>query len=379
MKQNTIWVGIDDHKLSLSVAVLDGDCAADPVIKKLANEDRALRRWVRRLERQYRDREIRICYEAGPNGFSLKRRLESFGTVLVEVIAPSLTPRRTGQRVKTDKRDASKLAHLYRAGELVAIATPNESDESARDLGRTFQQVKQEILRKRHHLLKFMTRRGRVFRDGQNWTLKHRQWLKSQTWDEWADEVSFGELLTGLRELEDRRLRLEQSLQRLAEEESRSLLVGVLRCFHGIDTTAAVILVNEIFEIERFETPRRLMSYLGLTSGVDQSGDRERRGGITKTGNRFARFTLGQVAWHYRHKPSVGMKLKKRREGQPLWAVAIADRAHQRLCRRYWALVNRGKPPHKAVTAIARELVGFIWEVLIEAKRRSSTVRGIAA
>jgi transposase len=379
MKQHTIWVGIDDHKMSVSVAVLDGNSEADPVIKKLANEDGALRRWVRRLERQYRDHEIRVCYEAGPNGFSLKRRLESFGSVTVEVMAPSLTPRRAGQRVKTDKRDASKLAHLYRSGELSAIATPNETDESARDLGRTFQQVKQEILRKRHHLLKFMTRRGRIYRDGQNWTLKHRQWLKSRTWAEWADEESFGELLTGLRELEDRRLRLEQALQRLAAEESRSLLVGVLRCFHGIDTTAAVILVNEIFEIERFKTPRRLLRYLGLTSGVDQSGDRERRGGITKTGNRFVRFTLGQIAWHYRHRPSVGMKLKKRREGQPLWAIAIADRAHQRLCRRYWALVNRGKPTHKDVTAVARELVGFMWEALMEAKQQSSAVRSVAA
>lgn len=378
MKKSTIWVGIDDHKLRLSIAVLDGD-SSDPEVFTLDNVDRALKRWVKRLVGKHPGSEVRICYEAGPNGFALKRRLEALGPVSVDVIAPSLTPRRSGQRVKTDHRDATKLAHLYRAGELVAIAIPCEADESARDLGRTFQQVKKEVLRKRHHILKYLTRRGRIFRDGQNWTLKHRHWLKNQQWTAWADEESFGELMTGLRELEDRLKRLEQSLERLGKEESRALVVSVLRCFHGIDTTAAVILVNEIFNIRRFETPRQLMSYLGLTSGVNQSGDREHRSGITKTGNRFARFTLGQIAWHYRHKPSVGVKLKKRREGQPLWAIAIADRAHQRLSRRYWALINRGKPAHKAVTAVARELVGFLWEAMVAAERESCQVQRSAA
>lgn len=370
MSDRITWVGIDDHKMSLSVAIVRGDVAEGPQLRKIANEDRALRRWIRRLVRESAGGEIRICYEAGPNGFSLKRRLESVGPVEVEVIAPTLTPRRPGQRVKTDSRDAAKLVQLYRAGELTSIATPKSEDESARDLGRTHEQVKQEIRRKRHHILKFLNRRGRIYRDGQHWTQKHRRWLKSQQWRHWFDETSFGELMTGLRELEDRRLRLERGLQRLAGEDSRSLLVGVLRCFHGIDTAAAVILATEIFDVRRFKSPRRLMSYLGLTPAVDQSGEREHRGSITKAGNRFVRFVLGQIAWHYRHRPSVGVKLKKRREDQPLWAVAIADRAHQRLHRRYWALLKRGKPPHKAVTAVARELVAFLWEAMVEASSR---------
>ena len=379
MSKHIMWVGIDDHKMSLSVAMVHGSDRAEPELRKVANEDRALRRWIRRLERESDGAEIRICYEAGPNGFALKRRLESLGPVLVDVIAPTLTPRRPGQRVKTDSRDAAKLVHLYRAGELTSIATPESEDESARDLGRTHQQVKQEIRRKQHHILKFLTRRGRIYREGRNWTQKHRRWLKGQRWEHWFDEVSFGELVTGLRELEDRRLRLEQGLHRLAEEESRSLMVGVLRCFHGIDTTAAVILTTEIFDVRRFKSPRRLMSYLGLTSSVDQSGEKERRGGITKAGNRFARFMLGQIAWHYRHQPSVGVKLGKRREDQPLWAIAIADRAHQRLHRRYWALVNRGKPAHKAVTAVARELVAFLWEAMVEANNHADRQYGTAA
>ena len=379
MSKHTIWVGVDDHKMSLSVAMVRGSDRGEPDVRKVANEDRALRRWVRRLERESSGGEIRICYEAGPNGFALKRRLESFGSVQVEVIAPSLTPRRPGRHVKTDSRDAVNLVQLYRAGELSPIAMPTDEVESARDLGRTYQQVKQETLRKRHHILKFLTRRGRIYREGRSWTLKHRRWLKDQQWENWFDDVSFGELMTGLRELEDRRLRLEQGLQRLAEEESRSLMIGVLRCFHGIDTMAAVILTTEIFDIGRFKTPRRLMGYLGLTVRVDQSGEKERRGGITKTGNRFARFTLGQTAWHYRQKPTMGVKLKKRREGQPLWAIAIADRAHQRLYHRYWALVKRGKPVHKAVTAVARELVGFLWEAMVEARNQAGRQMDSAA
>jgi transposase len=379
MSQHITWVGIDDHKISLFAAVVRGtdDNILEP--RRIANEDRSLRRWLRRLERESGGGEIRICYEAGPNGFALKRRLEALGPVQVDVIAPTLTPRRHGQRVKTDKRDAKKLVRLYRAGELTEIAMPASKDESARDLGRTHQQVKQEIRRKQHHILKFLTRRGRIYRDGGNWTLKHRRWLKSQQWDHWSDEVSFGELLTGLRELEDRRLRLERGLCRLAEEEPRALTVGALRCFHGIDTAAAVSLSTEIFDVRRFRSPRRLMSYLGLTCAVDQSGEKERRGGITKAGNRFVRFTLGQVAWHYRHRPSVGLALRKRREGQPAWAVVIADRAHQRLHRRYWALVNRGKPVHKVVTAVARELVAFLWEAMIEAERRGDRRHEAAA
>ena len=375
MKKSITWVGIDDHKKKLFIAILHGPDEDKGELREIPNEDRALRR----LEREAGGGEIRICYEAGPNGFSLKRRLEALGPVSVDVIAPSLTPRRPGQRVKTDSRDAWKLAHLYRSGELTSIAMPVEEDESARDLVRTHQQVKTEIRRKQHHILKFLTRRGRIYNETRNWTLKHRRWLKALQWDHWPDEASFGELITGLGELEERRRRLEVGIDRLAAEDSRAALVGVLRCFHGVDTVGAVMLSTEVFNVERFESPCRLMSYLGLTASVDQSGDRDRRGGITKSGNRFVRFLLGQTAWHYRHRPSVGHALRKRREGQPAWAIAIADRAHRRLYRRYWALVNKGKSSPKAVTAVARELVGFLWEAMIEAQMHANGEKQEAA
>jgi transposase len=371
MAKPITWVGIDDHKHHLTVAVVVGSRRRDPEVSRVMNEDRALRRWVRKLVRNAGGGEIRLCYEAGPNGFALKRRLEAMGPIVVEVVAPTLTPRRSGQRVKTDPLDARKLVLLFRADELTEIATPTEEHEAARDLVRTHHRVVVEATRKRHHILKFLVRRGRIYRDGSHWTQRHRQWLKQQQWEDWKDEATFQELLSGLRELEERRHRLEQMMERLAQEDERRLAVAILRCFNGIDTVAAVVLVTEIFEIERFRHPRDLASYLGLTPTVRQSAEAERRGGISKSGNSYARWVLGQVAWHYRHRPHVGVGLKKRRKGQPAWAVAIADRAHRRLHRRYWALVNRGKPQNKAVTAVARELVSFVWEALREASTRT--------
>ena len=367
------WVGIDDHKNTLTVAVLRGSREKEPVVHSISNEDRALRRWVRRLVRDAAGGEIRMCYEAGPNGFALMRRLEALGPVIVEVVAPSLTPRRPGRRVKTDPIDARKLALLFRAGELTEIAVPKEHDEAARDLIRTYHRVIQEMTRKRHHILKFLLRRGRIYRQGSNWTKRHREWLAGQEWDDWQDEFSFEELRTGLSELEARKERLAGAMQRLAGEDAWSLEVAALRCFHGIDTEAALTLVTEIFEAGRFRSPRGLMSYLGLTPSVYQSAEKECRSGITKAGNRYVRWMLGQVAWHYRHRPRMRGELKKRRKGQPAWAIAIADRAHHRLHRRYWTLLHRGKPTQKVTTAIARELVSFVWEVLIEARARSKS------
>jgi transposase len=370
MAKPITWVGIDDGKKNLAMGVLRGAEEQEADVCRIPNEDRALRRWVRKLMKTAAGGEIRMCYEAGPNGFALMRRIEAMAPVIVEVAAPSLTPRRSGQRVKTDPIDAKKLASLYRSGELRTIAVPDEDSEAARDLVRTYHRVAQEATRKRHHILKFLVRRGRIYRNGCHWTSRHREWLRAQDWDSWKDQASFEELASGLRELEDRRRRLEAALEILAKEDSRSMGVGALRCFHGIGTPAALTLVTEIFRAQRFGRPADLMSYLGLTPTVYQSGDKERRGGISKAGNRYVRWVLGEVALHYRHRPGVGFVLKKRRQGRPVWMIEIADRAHQRLHRRYWTLVNRGKPVNKVATAIARELIGFVWEALTECERR---------
>jgi transposase len=370
MCESTTWVAIDDDKMNLTVAVLHGASEREALVSRIPNEDRALARWHRRLLREAGENEIRICYEAGPNGFALMRRIQRLGPVIVEVVAPSLTPRRSGQRVKTDPIDAARLVHLYRSGELKPIAVPDEESEATRDLVRTYHQVGVEVTRKRHHILKFLVRRGRIYRAGAHWTAKHRAWLQAQAFEAWQDTFSFEELLSGLRELEDRRARLLVAMEKVAQDSERAFEVGVLRCFRGIDTTMALTLVTEVFDVQRFCHPRELMSYVGLTPRVYQSGSRDTRGPISKAGNRFARWALGQIAKKYRHRPAVGAALQRRRRGQPAWAVQIADRAQKRLHDRYWALLAREMPPSKASTAVARELVAFIWEALIEARRR---------
>lgn len=372
MAKRITWVGIDDDKMNLTVAVLRGH-EKEAQIRRIPNEDRALGRWVRRLVREADGGEIRMCYEAGPNGFALMRRLEAMGPVVVEVMAPSLTPRRSGQRVKTDPLDARKLVHLYQAGELRSIAVPGEDSESSRDLVRLYHRIGEEGTRKRHHILKFLIRRGRIYRDGCHWTGKHRAWLRAQCFESWKDTETFQELLSGLAELEGRRQRLMESLEKLAQEDAHAAQVGVLRCFLGIDTATALTLVAEIFNAERFPHPREMMSYFGLTVSVYQTADQKTYGGITKAGNRYGRWVLGHAAKHYRKRPSVGATLKQRRRGQPAWAIEIADRAHQRLHRRSWALLLRGMPNGKVTMAVARELVGFVWEALVECRRRSRT------
>jgi transposase len=370
MADRITWVGIDDDKMNLTAAVVRGD-EREAEVHRVPNEDGALKRWVRRLLRESEGGEIRMCYEAGPNGFALMRRIEGMGPVVVEVVAPSLTPRRSGQRVKTDPIDARKLVHLYRADELTAISIPDEDSESCRDLVRTYHRVGEEATRKRHHILKFLVRRGRIYREGSHWTGRHWTWLRAQRFDAWQDTTIFEELLSGLRELEGRRQRLGEAFEKLIRDDGRALEVGALRCFHGIDTAAAVTLTTEIFHVERFGHPRQLMSYMGYTPSVYQSAEKEIRGAITKAGHRYARWIVGQIAEKYRHRVHVGAALKERRRNQPAWAIEIADRAHHRLHKRTWALLMRGMPPSKVKTAVARELVGFIWEVMIEARRRS--------
>lgn len=367
MAKRITWVGMDDSKLDVKVAVIRGERSREVEERTIPNEDKALQRWVRRLERESGGGAIRMCYEAGPNGYALKRRLEGMGSVEVEVMAPSLTPRRSGQRVKTDRLDARRLVLLYRSGELTPVTVPSEGDEAARDLVRLVTRVTEERTRKRHQIQKFLVRRGHVWREGKNWTGKYRQWAEGLEWANWEDRETFGELWMGLGELDERLGRLNAALERLAQEDRWALEVGVLRCFQGIDTRAALTLVTEIVDIHRFGHPRDLMGYLGLTPTVSQTGESEHRGGISKTGTRYGRWVLGQVAWHYRRPVKVGVRLRQRRQGQPSWAIAVADRAHRRLARRFQALTARGKSPHKAVTAVGRELLAFVWEALMEA------------
>jgi transposase len=360
MSDTITYVGIDAHKDTLHVARLVGP-AAQAVTWTVANEPRAIARLRRQLERDSVG-PVRCCYEAGPGGYALQRQLQG-GRVSCAVIAPALIPRKAGERIKTDRRDARKLAELWRAGLLTEISPPTPEAEAARDLVRARDDAREDLLRCRHRLSKWLLRRGCVF-GGRAWTQAHARWLATLTWPHPAERQVVDDYRAAIAQVEARLMALDAAIVALAAQPPYHLAVGRLRCFRGIDTLTAMVLVTELYDFQRFPRPRALMAYLGLVPGEHSSGAQTRRTGITKTGNGLVRRTLVEAAWHYQHRPGIGRRLQQRRTGQPAALVALADKAQHRLCRRFHRLVAGHKPPPLVAVAVARELVGFIWAAL---------------
>lgn len=359
MLEGTIHVGMDVHKRSIVLAMRDPSGTVSE--RTIPHEPKAVARWLRKTKREARG-PIRCAYEAGPCGYGLQRQLRAEG-IECQVIAPSLIPRKPGERIKTDRRDARKLAELFEGGLLTEVHSPTPDAEAVRDLCRAREDAKEDQTRARHRLGKFLLRRG-LHWGRKNWTQAHQQWLRGLRLEHPADQATFDTYCTALDQVQERLRGIELDLDTWAHQEPYVTPVGWLRCFHGIDTTTAMTLVTELHDFRRFRKPRELMAYLGLVPSEHSSGDRTMRGGITKAGNGHARRVLIESAWHYRHPPRLSATLRKRREGQPARVTAIADRAHQRLSRRYRRMAARGKPHNKIVVAIARELVGFMWATL---------------
>jgi transposase len=360
MKQVTTYVGIDAHKKDLFVALLAGD-QATPVTWQLANEPHAVRRLVRKLEREASG-PVRVFYEAGPCGYALQRQLTT-SRVGCAVVAPALIPRKPGERVKTNRRDARKLAELGRAGLLTTVQPPTPADEAVRDLARARDDAREDLQRGRHRLGKLLLRRGLHY-SGRNWTRAHRHWINSLTWTHAAERAVVDDYLLAIDHTESRLRELDARLAEIAETDAYRSPVGWLRCFRGIDTLTAMLMLAELHDFRRFASAPALMAYLGLVPGEDSSGEKHRRGRITRTGNALVRRLLVEVAWHYQHRPTVGGALGRRRQGQPARVIAIADKAQQRLCRRFRKLAAEHKPAPKIAVAIARELAGFVWAAL---------------
>jgi transposase len=353
-------VGLDAHKESIFVAML---APGEPVAQwQLRNEPAAVRRLARKLQRAAPG-ALQCCYEAGPCGYSLQRQLGVAGLSCI-VVAPSLIPVKPGARIKTDRRDARKLAELLRAGLLTEVHAPTEDDEAVRDLCRCREDAKEDRERARHRLTKLLLRRGLVYRTGTHWTGAHRAWLYRVQFERSTDRTVFEDYLRALEHVEERLRTLDEQLAAAAQQPPYREPVGWLRCFRGIDTVTAVTIVAELHGFERFQTARDLMAYLGLVPSEHTSAEHPRRGSITKAGNHHVRRLLVEAAWHYRHRPGVGATLRKRRAAQPTRLIGLADKAQQRLHRRYWHFLGRGKPPNQAVVAIARELAGFVWAAL---------------
>jgi transposase len=360
MKNVTTYVGVDAHKKDLFVAMLVGTAAA-PVTWQLANEPNAVRRLVKKLEREAPG-PVHVCYEAGPCGYALQRQMTT-PRVNCQVIAPALIPRKPGERIKTNRRDARKLAELHRAGLLTEVQPPTPEDEAVRDLARARDDAREDLQRSRHRLGKLLLRRG-LHHSGRNWTRAHRQWIDSLTWTHAAERSVVEDYLLAIDHTEARLRELDARLAEIAEGEPYREPVGWLRCFRGIDTLTAMLILAELHDFRRFASAPALMAYLGLVPGEDSSGDKHRRGRITRTGNALVRRLLVETAWHYQHRPSVGVVLTRRRKGQPGRVIAIADKAQQRLCRRFRKLAAAHKPAPKIAVAIARELAGFLWAAL---------------
>lgn len=358
MAQSTLTVGMDVHRDTISLAVLRGGAQEPELEQRLPNDPRKVVRFFQRLGTQGR---VVSCYEASACGFVLKRLLDDW-KVPCEVVAPSLIPHCPGDRRKTDKRDALKLARLYRAGQLTAVRVPTAAEERVRGAVRCRETLAREVHRSRQHVLKHLLARGVVYRESGNWTQRHCKWLRGlrlQGEDQVVLETHLALLdfkLTLLRQA-------DEDLLALSQEEPYREPVARLRCLKGIDTLGAMTLVSEIGDVRRFDSPRRLMGYVGLTVSECSSGQRQKRGGITKAGSGRLRRILVEAAWHYRWPARVSADLRERMQGQPPELLAHCMRAQERLHDRFFRLQLR-KERVVAATAVARELVGFVWAVM---------------
>ena len=367
MKNNITYVGMDTHKKEHKVALHYPDKEEIEIIT-IKNTASDISKMVKRILKKASG-EVRFCYEAGVCGFDLKRKIESLGCKCV-VIAPSLIPVKPGQRIKTDRRDASKLLAMFKAGLLTEVYAPNVSQEADRELTRLRDSCRKDLMTSRHRLLKFLNRHGYIYHEGDHWTQKHLCWLRSLEFENIMMRDVFDNYFTEMQHCMQRLESLGKEVIRLAESEPYKNIVGIIKCFYGIDTLTAISIITEIFEFGRFANPRCLMSYLGLTPSESSSGEKQKKGSITKAGNKHVRRLLMEVSWHYRHPHHISKELKRRRKGQPQWAIDIADRAAVRLRKRYWYLINHGKIPCKASAAVARELAGFLWSVMREYQTR---------
>lgn len=370
MNVNTKYVGLDVSKEKIAVAVADWGREKPRSYGLIPHTPEAIRKLMSKLGRP---EELRVCYEAGPTGYGLYRLLLRLG-IECEVIAPSLIPQKPGDRIKTDRRDATRLAQLFRSGELTSIYVPSEEDEALRDLVRAREATKEDELRAKHRITKFLLRHDiRPPEEvGKNWSYKYRQWIQTLSFERSSSRVVFQEYLHSLYEIQERLKRLEEEIEHQAAEGSHAPMIQALQSLRGVALMTATSLVAEIGSFKRFQNPKHFMAYTGLVPSEHSSGERRVQGTITKTGNHHVRKLLIESSWSYRYQPAVKGALKKRIDGQPAPIQAISWKAQNRLHKKYYRLLSRGKSSPTAVTAVARELSGFIWAVAQELDDLSS-------
>jgi transposase len=361
-----VFVGIDVAKARNAVAIADGERGGEVrYLGEVDASEESMRRLVKRIAAKHE--RVHFCYEAGPTGYGLHRVISALGYPCI-VVAPSLIPRKPGDRVKTNRRDAVALAKLLRAGELTAVWVPDEGHEAMRDLVRARAAAVETLRVHRQQVSGFKLKHGRIYPRKKGWTMRYLRWLQEQRFDHPAHQIALQEMVDAVRTSKERVDRLEATMEEFLPSWSLAPVVSSLQTLRGVELIVAVTFAAEIGDPRRFENLRQLMAYLGLVPSERSTGDTVRRGGITKTGNGRVRHMLVESAWTYRHPPKIGVKKLYRMEAAPAKVREIAWKAQTRLTGRYRALSARGKKATIVCTAIARELVGFMWSVAREAQ-----------
>jgi transposase len=364
MKEFSKYVGLDTHKETIAVAVADAIGGKARFYGEIANTPEAIKKLVKQL---CPDGEvISFCYEAGPCGYEIYRQISQLGHHC-SVVAPSLIPTKPGERVKTDRRDSEKLSRLDRAGELTAVWVPDQEQEAMRDLTRAREDMKGLERITKQRLNAFLLRYGRIYESGKSrWTQAHFRWMEGLKFDVTVQQIVFQEYVDAVKQAEARVAGLEKEMEKAQEHWVLAPVVEALMALRGIKLITAMTVMAELGDITRFDSPRQLMSFLGLVPSEASSGQTRRRGGITKTGNGHVRRVLVEAGWCYRFPARKTAHLQRRAEKCSDEVQAIAWKAQKRLCGRYTHLLERGKLKVQVCTAVARELVGFIWAIACE-------------
>jgi transposase len=367
MRKTTKIVALDQHMESMTVALLGSRQKMPVIYGDIANRPEAVAKLARRLDDG--KTRLRFCYEAGPCGYGVYRQVTQMGHECA-VVAPSMIPRRPGERIKTDRRDAASLARLHRLGDLTPVWVPGEEQEAIRDLVRCREDAKHAERRVRQRLNSFLLRHGRVHSGRSRWTQAHFRWLEQQAFDHSAQQIAFEEYVDAVKDAGQRVAQLQTEMVRALEGWSLEPVVRGLRALRGVDLIVAMTVMCELGDLTRFDSPAQLMAYVGLVPSEHSTGRSRRQGAITRTGNAHVRRVLAQSAWCYNHPARKTTALQRKAEQTSPAVQEIAWKAQKRLCHRFHSMTARGKASCKVATAVSRELLGFIWAIACETMPR---------